>query len=72
MLGKTEEQLEEEKNHIQIAGFLDNELVATAVVVPEGEQMKMQRVAVKEDLRSRNIGSMMMAFCEKLAVEKNF
>jgi predicted GNAT family N-acyltransferase len=68
----TEEELEEEKNHIQIAGFLDNELIATAVLVPEGEQMKMQRVAVNENLRSRNIGSQMLEFCEKLAVDKNF
>jgi predicted GNAT family N-acyltransferase len=68
----TEEELEEEKNHIQIAGFLDNELIAAAVLVPEGEQMKMQRVAVKENVRSRNIGSQMLEFCEKLAIDRNF
>jgi len=67
----TDEELEEEKNHIQIAGFLDNELVATAVLVPEGDKMKMQRVVVSDNLRSNNIGSEMMAFCEKLAIEKN-
>lgn len=68
----TDKELEEEKDHIQIAGFLDNELIATAVLVPEGEKMKMQRVAVLENLRSNNIGSKMMAFCEKLAVDRNF
>jgi predicted GNAT family N-acyltransferase len=67
----TDEELEEEKNHIQIAGFLDNELVATAVLVPEGEEMKMQRVVVAENLRSKNIGSQMMAFCEKVATDRN-
>jgi predicted GNAT family N-acyltransferase len=60
-------ELEEEKNHIQIAGYLDKELVATAVLVPEGEKMKMQRVAVLETLRNKKIGSSMMAFCEALA-----
>lgn len=68
----TEKELEEEKDHIQIAGFLDNELVATAVLVPEGEEFKMQRVVVVENLRSKHIGSNMMAFCEKLAVDHNY
>ena len=68
----TDEELEEEQSHIQIAGFLDNELVATAVLVAEGQEMKMQRVVVLETLRSKNIGSKMMRFCEKLAIERNF
>ena len=67
----TDKELEEEKNHIQIAGFLDNELVATAVLVPEGDKMKMQRVVVLDSLRGQKIGSKMMAFCEKLALERN-
>ncbi len=68
----SEKELEEEQYHIQIAGFMDHELVATAVLVPEGTEMKMQRVVVSENLRSKNIGSEMMAFCEKLAVDRNF
>ncbi|NVK73287.1 MAG: GNAT family N-acetyltransferase [Oceanospirillaceae bacterium] len=64
------EELDEERNHIQIAGFINNELVATAVLVPEGEAMKMQRVVVAETLRNKNIGSNMMEFCESLAAEK--
>jgi predicted GNAT family N-acyltransferase len=68
----TAKELEEEENHVQIAGFLENELVATAVLVPEGERMKMQRVVVSEILRNQNIGSNMMAFCEKFAKERNF
>lgn len=68
----TAKELEEEENHVQIAGFLENELVATAVLVPEGERMKMQRVVVSENLRNQNIGSNMMVFCEKLAKERDF
>ncbi|MCC7452535.1 MAG: GNAT family N-acetyltransferase [Crocinitomix sp.] len=68
----TAKELEEEENHVQIAGFLENELVATAVLVPEGDRMKMQRVVVSENLRSQNIGSHMMVLCEKLAKERNF
>ena len=66
----TEEELEEESNHIQIAGFLGQTLIATAVLVPEGSEMKMQRVVVSEDHRNQNIGSRMMEFCEALASDK--
>ncbi len=68
----TEQELKEEKDHFQIAGFLDDVIIATAVLVPEGDAMKMQRVVVTENLRSLNIGSEMMAFCEKFASYKNF
>ena len=66
----SEDELKEEKNHIHIAGFELNEVVATAVLVPEADQMKMQRVAVLESLRNQNIGSQMMLFCEDIAKEK--
>jgi len=67
----TAEELEEEKKHMHIAGFIGGELVATAVLVPEGDAMKMQRVVVKDELRSSNIGSNMMLFCEQIAIENN-
>lgn len=67
----SEQELADERDHVQIAGFLNDELVATAVLVPEGEHMKMQRVGVTEELRNGNIGSEMMLFCEKLAKSRN-
>lgn len=66
----TQKELEEEKHHFQIAGFLDKNIVATAVLVPEDDKMKMQRVVVTENLRGLNIGTEMMAFCEKFALER--
>lgn len=70
----TAEELEEERNHIQIIGLVNNDLVATAVLVPEGNSMKMQRVVVKSPLQNSGIGSKMMSFCEKYALEhgKNY
>lgn len=68
----TDQELEEEKYHFQIAGFLDDTLIATAVLVPEGDKMKMQRVVVAENLRNLNIGSEMMRFCESFASDRNF
>lgn len=58
------QELEEEKNHVQVIGVLGDEVIATTVLVPEPEAFKMQRVVVAEKLRNTNIGSDMMAYCE--------
>lgn len=58
------EELEAEKIHIQIAGFRGDEVVSTAVLVPEGNDYKMQRVVVKQGMQDSGIGSKMMSFCE--------
>lgn len=65
----TDEELEEERSHLHIVGFNGNELIATAVLVSEGDVMKMQRVVVKEVNQGSGIGSKMMTFCEKIARE---
>jgi predicted GNAT family N-acyltransferase len=54
-----------ERSHIQIAGFQDQKVVATAVLVPEGLHYKMQRVVVEEDLQNLGIGSKILSFCEE-------
>ncbi len=68
----SETELRVEKDHIQIVGFGGLEVIATAVLVPEGQDCKMQRVVVKENLMSRGIGSQMMAFCEHYARKRGF
>ncbi len=64
----TKQELNDERNHIQIAGFLNDELVATAVLVVEEKHIKMQRVAVTERLQSTGIGSQLLGFCEQVAL----
>lgn len=64
----TEQELNDEHDHIQIAGFLNDELVVTAVLVVEGNYMKMQRVAVEEHLQGTGIGSQLLTFCEQIAI----
>lgn len=68
----TPEELEEERGHIQIVGFIDNKVVSTAVLVPENHRLKMQRVVVTNKLRNVNIGSNMMAYCEGYAKTNDF
>ncbi|HEV2524250.1 MAG TPA: GNAT family N-acetyltransferase [Gammaproteobacteria bacterium] len=61
-----------EKAHVQIVGLNGSEVIATAVLVPEGQCCKMQRVVVKEDLANTGIGSQMMTFCEDYAKKHGF
>lgn len=58
------------KKLLDIAGFLGQELCATAVLVPEGNTTKMQRVAIKSSFQNKGIRSLMMTFCEVYAREK--
>jgi len=71
-LSFSEEELLSEKDHIQIIGLNGVEVIATAVLVPEGQNCKMQRVVVKEDLVNIGIGSKMMGFCEEYAKKSGF
>lgn len=68
----TTEELAEEKNQIQVIGCVNNEIIATAVLVAENADMKMQRVVVVAHLRNLDIGSKMMVFCESYAEKNGF
>ncbi len=68
----TREELELEKDHIHIAGFLGQELCATAVLVPEQSKLKMQRVAIKSSFQNKGVGSALMAFCEAYAKKQGY
>lgn len=61
------EELEVEQDHVHIVGLKGNEVISTAVLVPEGKNYRMQRVVVKENLQDSGIGSKMMKFCEEYA-----
>lgn len=65
-------ELEWEKDPIHIAGFLGQELCATAVLVPVGNAVKMQRVVTKSSFQNKGIGSLMMAFCEEYAQKQGY
>lgn len=68
----SDEELAVEKDHLHICGYNGTDLIATAVLVPEADQLKMQRVAVKPSLTNRGIGSEMMVYCENLALKQGF
>lgn len=66
------EELEQEKDYIQVAGFIDDEVIATVALVPEGEILRMRRVVVRDDLQKQGIASAMMKFCEDYALKNEF
>ncbi len=68
----TKEQLELEKEHVHVAGYLGQEMCATAVLVPVGDEMKLQRVASKTQFQGKGIGSALTRFCEAYAKKHGF
>ena len=62
---------DDEKNYIQIAGFLDQKICCVATLSEEEDgKFFMENVAVKQDLQSKGIGSQLLKFCEKVVFEK--
>lgn len=65
----TEDELQKEAEHIHIVGLNENVVIATAVLVVEDRQAKMQRVAVKEHLQSKGVGAGLISFCEDYCLQ---
>ena len=68
----SQEELEKEKDYIQVAGFIGDDVIATVALVPEGNILKMRRVVVRDDLQKQGIASAMMKFCEEYALRNEF
>ncbi len=62
----------EEVDYIHIAGYLHEELCASALLVPEIESVKMQRVVVSAAMQRQGIGSALLRYCEQYAREHCF
>jgi len=58
--------------HTHVAGLDGNALCATAMLVGMGVWLKIQRVAVHDNYRNKGVGSAMMAFCEKVALDEGY
>lgn len=63
-LSFTNKELEREKNNIQVAGFIENDVVAAASLAEEQLSYRMRLVAVKENLQGLGVGSKLIDFCE--------
>jgi len=65
----TEGDMAAERVLMHVAGFAGSELCATCVLVPEGQAVRMKRVAVAASFRDKGIGTAMLRFCEAHAKE---
>ena len=68
----TPEELSSDKDYIHIAGFLKDELCATAMLVLEEEKLRMKRVAIKTEYQNRGLGSRLVEYCEFYAQQHGF
>ena len=61
----TEEQLEEEKDDLHLAGFLDGEIVSCLLMRKvSDEQIRFKLVAVSPDHQGKRLGQALMLFAE--------
>lgn len=66
------EEFDGEESQIHIAGFKENELVSTLILVPSGEKCKMRQVCVRTDLQGYGIGNDMLRYAEQVAKNNGF
>jgi len=68
-----EEDLSQDKHDIHIGAFDDNVLVGVILLSTNDESIiKMRQVAVDNEFQGRGIGSAMVKFSEKYAIENGF
>lgn len=68
----TEEQLQKEKNDHHLVIQKGDEIIATLVLTPEKDIMKMRQVAVDEEYQGMGIGKHLVAYSERFSKQKGF
>ena len=72
-LGFTQEELEQEKNHILIAAFDDDNMLGCCMLTNVNNQtLKIRQMAVQNNLQGKGIGASLMSFVENLARDKGY
>lgn len=68
----SQQELAVEKDYIHIISEAADKVCATAMLVPYGQRLKMQRVATHPDHQRQGLGSSVMAFCENWACRNGY
>lgn len=63
----TPAEIVQERTMTHVAGFLDDQICATCLLVFEADRVRMKRVAVDPSVQGRGIGTGLLDFCERLA-----
>ena len=72
-LSFTKEELEKEKDHLLIAAYEDDKMLACCMLVEENPQtVRLRQMAVLNDLQGKGIGKALMIFAENLARDRGY
>ncbi|MCT4623083.1 MAG: GNAT family N-acetyltransferase [Schleiferiaceae bacterium] len=66
------EEKKQEEKHINVVGILNQQIIATALLVAEQSKCKMQRVTIAASLQNQGIGKNLLAYCEELISNQSF
>jgi predicted GNAT family N-acyltransferase len=72
-LGFNEEELLEEKDHLLIAAFDEDEMLGCCMLCKTDEKtLRLRQMAVLDNLQGKGIGASIMNFAENLARDKGY
>lgn len=72
-LGFNEEELQEEKDHLLIAAFDEDEMLGCCMLCKTDENtLRLRQMAVLDNLQGKGIGASIMNFAENLARDKGY
>lgn len=72
-LSFTKADLDSEKDHIHIAAYEEDELLACCMLIKiDKSTVQLRQMAVKKNLQRKGIGASLMSFSESLAKDKGF
>lgn len=69
----TKEDLEKEKDHIHIAAYEEDDLLACCMMIKlDKDTVQLRQMAVKKNLQRKGIGASLISFAESIAKDKGF
>jgi len=68
----TPEEVADDKDYLHIGGYINEELCCATALVPEGDNVRMIRVATAPAFQNRGIGTLLLKYCEGLVKERGF
>lgn len=69
----SQDELEQEKEHMHMAAYEDDQILGCCMLVKEGEDtVRLRQMAVVNDVQGKGIGRALMQFAENLARDRGY